>query len=144
MTLFQHTHHPYVPRNAYILHKQEQQSAGFNQRLAVGITRASSTMACAYLFFLLALFGFPGLIYWLGPTVALYVVWFSQTMLQLCYLPILSVGQGVIGRQQELQANEAYQTTIKIAHEIEEIIKHMDKQDEELIKHRELLEGKKE
>jgi hypothetical protein len=141
--LFKHTHHPYVPHNASTLHKLEQQSAGFNQRLAVGITRASSTMTCAYIFFLLAVLGFPGLIYWFGPTVALYVVWTSQTMLQLTFLPILSVGQGVIGRQQELQANEAYQTTIKIAHELDEIVKHMNAQDEELVKHRELLEGKK-
>ena len=143
MTLFEHTLHPYVPRNAYILHKLEQQSAGFNQRLAVGITKTTSTMACAYTFALLAILGFPGLAHWLGPTVAFYVIWTSQTFLQLTFLPILSVGQGVLGRQQEIQSNETYQTTIKISHELDEIIKHMDAQDEELIRHRELLEEKK-
>jgi hypothetical protein len=138
-TLFHHTRHPHTPRNVNELHKNEQEQSGINQRLAVTITRGTGTMFCAYVFALLALAGFPALVGILGPVVALYVVWLSQTFIQLCMLPILSVGQAVLGHHAELQATEQYDTTMHSYHDIEQIIQHLDEQDKELLRHTALL-----
>ena len=60
-----------------------------NQHLALVITRAVGTMACAYVFLLLAIAGFPGL----GAPTAQYVQWISQTVIQLVMLSVIMVGQ---------------------------------------------------
>jgi hypothetical protein len=114
--------HPHKPRNVNYQHQYEHENSGVNQRIAVGITKATGTMSCAYSFLLLALLGFPALSIWLGPVVAIYVVWISQTLIQLCMLPVLSVGQSVIGRKQELQADEQFSTAEKTFHDCEMII----------------------
>ena len=120
--------HRHKLANANDLHRNEHETAGINQRIAVAITRASGTMFCAYLFALLALLGLPALSAWLGPLVAVYVVWASQTLIQLCMLPILSVGQGVIGRKQEIQAEETFEATEKSFHDVELILKQNNEQ----------------
>ncbi len=132
MSLFKHTQHPHIPTNVNDTHKAEQATAGFNERLAIRLTRATGTMTCAYFFICLALLAFPALSVWLGPTVAIYVVWLSQCFIQLVMLPVLSVGQGVLGRKAELQADEAFATTIKTYHDIEQIAQHLSVQDEVL------------
>ncbi len=71
--------HSNVAHNANHIHAEEHANSGINQRIAVGITKATGTMLCAYGFMLLALLGFPALSVWLGPVVALYVIWISQT-----------------------------------------------------------------
>jgi hypothetical protein len=44
------------------------------------------------------------------------------------------VGQNVLGRKSELQADEAFNTTMKTYHDIEEIMQHLSAQDAELLK----------
>lgn len=75
--IYWHPHHPHVPRNPNTLHREEHQRSGFNQKLAVIITKMTGTMWAAYAFAFLAILGFPALAQWLGPLVAIYVIWLS-------------------------------------------------------------------
>lgn len=112
-----HTPRYVTLRMAHALHHKSK----FNEWLAVTITRASSTMICAYVFFVLSLIGLFGLLGWLNPFTFLLTTWVSQQCLQLVYLPILSVGQSVLGKHAELQSEEAYKTTLQTYHDVEEI-----------------------
>lgn len=65
---------------------------GFNAKVAVLITSAVGTMACAYLFAAIALVSLPDAIN--GGRAAI-VSWIAQTFLQLVLLSIILVGQRV-------------------------------------------------
>jgi|SRR5216683_104526 len=93
-------------------------TGSFNQRLALRVTRIVGTMACGYLFITIAIIGFPGF----PATLPQYVQWFSGTFLQLVMLPILAVGTAQLGRHQEVQANEEFDTTTKIYADIETLV----------------------
>jgi hypothetical protein len=97
--LFDHEHHPYKPRNVNLLHEAEQKAAGVNTRIAVVLTKSVGTMWTAYTFMALAVVGLMAILGLLSPIVALLVVWISQTFLQLTLLPIIIVGQNVLGRK---------------------------------------------
>jgi hypothetical protein len=96
-------------------------------------------MWTAYSFAVLAIVGLLAILGWLPPLVALLVVWASQTFIQLVMLPILSVGQNVLGRHAELMAEEEFNTTMSTHHAIEEIMQHLSAQDAELLKHTKML-----
>jgi hypothetical protein len=66
---------------------------GFNAKLALVITRSVGTMACAYLFGLIALISLPAAIS--SGQVITIVAWIAQTFLQLVLLSIIMVGQRV-------------------------------------------------
>jgi hypothetical protein len=134
--LFEHKPHLHVPRNTNLVHAAEKSNAGINQKIAIALTKSVGTMACAYCFTLLAVAGFPGL---LGANVAQYVQWISQTFIQLTMLSVIMVGQGLLGRKQELQAEESFNTTMKTYHDIEQIIEHLSSQDTELLKQTSML-----
>ncbi len=138
-SLFQHNPLPHKPRNVNVLHKAEQEASGVNTRIAVGLTKGVGTMWTAYSFAVLAIVGLLAILGWLPPLVALLVVWASQTFIQLVMLPILSVGQNVLGRHAELIADEQYNTTMKTFHDIEEIMQHLSAQDAELLRHTKML-----
>jgi len=97
-SLFQHTPFLHKPRNVNMQHKAEQEASGVNMRIAVGLTKSVGTMWTAYSFAVLAIVGLLAILGVLPPLVALLVVWASQTFIQLVMLPILSVGQNVLGR----------------------------------------------
>jgi hypothetical protein len=132
--LFEWKLHPYQPRNVNTLLKAEQAAAGFNTRLAVALTEKVGTMWTAYAFAVLAIIGLLGILGVLTPIVVLLVAWLSQTFIQLVLLPIIMVGQNVLGRKSELQADEQFNTTQKSYHDIEQIMQHMAAQDEILLK----------
>ncbi len=134
ISLFQHNPFPHKPRNVNELHKEEQAAEGFNTAIAVFLTTRVGTMWAAYSFAVLAIVGLLAILGVLSPTVALLVAWGSQTFIQLVMLPIIMVGQNVLGRKSELQADEAFNTTMKTYHDIEEIIQHLSAQDAELLK----------
>ena len=136
MSLYEHVPHPHQPHNVNCLIEAEHAVAGFNDRLAVWITQGLGSMACAYLFALLALIGFPG---W-HSTPQQYVQWVSQTFIQLTALSVLAVGQSILSRHAELMAEEQYQTTIKSYHDLEQIVAHLKAQDAELLKQTMMLE----
>jgi hypothetical protein len=60
-----------------------------NQWLAVKITRAIGTMWCAYVFAVLAAYGFP----YHNITPPTVIQWVSQEFLQLVLLSVIMVGQ---------------------------------------------------
>ena len=49
------------------------------------------------------------------------------------------VGQNVLGRKSELQADEAFKTTMSTYHDIEQIMLHLSAQDAELLHHTKML-----
>jgi hypothetical protein len=135
MALFHHEAHQHQPRNVNALHKAEQAAAGINQKIAIGLTKAVGTMVCAYIFAILAIIGFPGF----HATATQWVQWISQTFIQLVMLSVIMVGQAVLGRKQELQADEQYNTTMSTYHDIEQIMQHLVAQDAELLRHAKML-----
>lgn len=138
-SLFQHRPFPRKPQNVNEQHKAELAASGVNTRIAVGLTKGVGTMWTAYSFAVLAIIGLLAILGWLPPLVALLVVWASQTFIQLVMLPILSVGQNVLGRHAELMAEEEFNTTMGTYHKIEGIMQHLSAQDAELLKHTKLL-----
>ena len=124
-----YTPHPHQPRNVNKLHKEQLAAAGINKRIAVGLTKRVGTMWTAYSFAVLAIIGLFAILGLLTPVVAILVAWLSQTFIQLVLLPIIMVGQNVLGHHAELLAEEQYNTTKKTYADIESIMKHLDDQD---------------
>jgi len=138
--LFQHTPATQKPpRNVNLVHNAEMAAAGFNTRLAVGLTQKVGTMWTAYVFAVLAIIGLFAILGLLSPIVVLLVAWVSQTFIQLVLLPIIMVGQNVLGRKAELQSEEQYNTTLNTYHDIEQIMEHLSAQDAELLKQSHML-----
>jgi hypothetical protein len=131
--LFHHEPHLHEPRNANRLQEAEQAASGFNTRVAVALTKGVGTMWTAYSFAVLAVIGLFAILGLLTPIIALLVAWASQTFLQLVFLPIILVGQNVLGRKSELQVDEQYRTTMSAYHDIEQILNHLSAQDAELL-----------
>jgi hypothetical protein len=132
-TLYQHVKHPHMPKNVNKVHKEQHQAAGFNTHVAVLLTKAVGTMPTAYLFTVLSFVGLLGLLGYLPPSVFLFCTWLSQMFLQLVFLPILSVGQNVLGKHAELLAEEQFNTTQKSYHDIEQMMAHLDAQDRKIL-----------
>jgi uncharacterized membrane protein len=132
--LFHHEPHQHQPRNVNLLHEAEQAASGLNTRVAVALTKGVGTMWTAYTFVVLAFIGLFAILGLLNPIVALLVAWASQTFLQLVFLPIIMVGQNVLGRKTELQADEQFRTTMSTYHDIEQIMNHLLAQDAELVR----------
>jgi uncharacterized membrane protein len=128
-----HEHRQHTPRNVNDVHAEEIAAAGFNTRLAVWLTEHVGTMWTAYTFALLAIVGLLAILGLLSPVVALLVAWLSQTFIQLVLLPIIMVGQNVLGRKAELQADEEYKTTMKSYSDIEAVLKHLNEQDMKIL-----------
>jgi hypothetical protein len=51
----------------------------------------------------------------------------------------MMVGQNVLGRKSEVQADEQFRTTMSTYHDIEQMMKHLLAQDAELLHHAQLL-----
>jgi uncharacterized membrane protein len=136
--LFEHKRHPHTPRNVNEVHAEERQ--GINDCVAVWLTSIVGSMPTAYLFALLACVGLAAILGWLSPLVAILVAWLSQTMIQLTLLPIIMVGQNVLGRHAEIQADEQFKTVGKTYHDLEQMALHLQAQDAEMLKHAKILE----
>jgi hypothetical protein len=133
--LFRNEPHQHQPRNVNLVHEAEKAAAGFNQKLAILLTKAVGTMICAYIFALLAIIGYPGF----HATATQWVQWISQTFIQLVMLSVIMVGQSLLGRKQELLSEEQYNTTMSTYHDIEQIMQHLSAQDAELLRHAKML-----
>ncbi len=91
----------------------------FNNWLAVIITKGVGTMWCAYVFTLLAVFGFPGLTFDNGVQLVAatphdYVQWVSTTFLQLVLLAVIMVGQNVISVAQDARSESDHETLLAL------------------------------
>jgi uncharacterized membrane protein len=133
MPLYQHVPHEHKVRNVNKAHEAELAAAGFNTRLAVGLTKSVGTMWTAYIFTTLSVIGLLGLLGLLNPFVFLLTTWISQQFLQLVLLPVIMVGQNVLGRKAELLAEEQFTTTQETYHDIQQIMEHLNAQDEKIL-----------
>jgi hypothetical protein len=82
---------------------------GFNAKLALVITRSVGTMACAYLFGVIALISLPAAI--TSGQVIVIVAWIAQTFLQLVLLSIIMVGQTVQSVASDARAAKEFADT---------------------------------
>ncbi len=100
---------------------------GFNAKLAVIITRGVGTMACAYLFCLIALLSLPAILIEAGvlthndvptfltkPGLILIVAWVAQTFIQLVLLSIIMVGQNVQSIASDARSEKTYEDAVTI------------------------------
>jgi hypothetical protein len=81
---------------------------GFNAKVALVITRSVGTMACAYLFGLIALISLPDAIKAGRPAI---ISWIAQTFLQLVLLSIIMVGQSVQSAASDARAAKEFADT---------------------------------
>lgn len=139
--LFHHEPHQHQPRNVNEVHKAERASGGFNEKLAIGLTNSVGTMWTAYLFVVIAIIGLLGILQVFNAITGTLVGWASQTLIQLVLLPVIMVGQNVLSRKAEIQADEQFNTTMSTYHDIEQIMKHLQAQDAELLRHAKMLES---
>lgn len=138
--LFHHQPHLHQPRNVNLIHEAEKAAAGFNQRVAVGMTQVFQSMITFWI--ILAwivgwiLLNFLPLAWDRLPWPLLLCL---ASVPQLPLMIVIMVGQGLLGRKQELQADEQFRTTMSTYHDIEEIMKHLAAQDAELLRHAHML-----
>jgi hypothetical protein len=105
---------------------------GFNAKFAVLITNGVGTMACAYVFGLIAFISLPEVLVTAGVVPAsdvphffknqgliILVAWVAQTFLQLVLLSIIIVGQRVQNLSAEARAEKTYR-------DAEEILNRLD------------------
>jgi hypothetical protein len=94
---------------------------GFNAKLALLITRSVGTMACAYLFCVIALVSLPAILIEAGvltdsdvpkfltkPGLILIIAWIAQTFIQLVLLSIIMVGQTVQSAASDARAEKEF------------------------------------
>lgn len=128
-TLHVHAPRPHAHQNANAVHAQEQAKGTINDKIAVWLTAYVGTMWTAYGFTALALVGLFGVLAILNPTVYTLVAWLSQTLIQLVLLPVIMVGQNVLGRKSEIQNDEMFHNTANTLHDAEQQMQHLDAQD---------------
>lgn len=132
MSLYHHEKHPHSPRNTNEVHQAEYVAGGLNTKIAVWLTAHVGTMACAYLFAGIGVGSLVG-VFTENTFLALLFGSISSYFLQLVLLPVLAVGQSVLSRKQEIQADEMFATSQHSFHDIEQIMNHLDKQDEAIL-----------
>jgi hypothetical protein len=97
---------------------------GFNAKFAVIITSGVGTMACAYLFALIAFVSLPAImiqanvlkksdvpVFFTKPGLILIVSWIAQTFLQLVLLSIILVGQRVQSAASDARTLKEFEDT---------------------------------
>ncbi|MGA2757059.1 MAG: hypothetical protein ABSF58_06885 [Solirubrobacteraceae bacterium] len=100
---------------------------GFNAKVAVIITRGVGTMACAYVFCLIALVSLPAILIEAGalqhsdvptfltkPGLILIVAWIAQTFIQLVLLSIIMVGQNVQSVASDARSEKTFEDAVTI------------------------------
>ncbi len=139
--LFQHTKAPQqAPRNVNLVFEAEKAAANFNKKVAIGMTSVFQAMPTFWLIM-------SWIVLWIIANAT--IVHFDPlpwplllTLASVPQLPlmiVIMVGQGLLGRKQELQSEEQYNTTMKTYHDIEQIMEHLTAQDNELLKQTHIL-----
>jgi uncharacterized membrane protein len=133
--LFENSIHPHEPRNVNLVHEAEKAAGNFNQRVAIWMTELFSSMQTFWLIM-------AWIVLWIAANAT--IVHFDPlpwplllclaSVPQLPLMIVIMVGQALLGRKQELQADEQYNASIKGFHDIEQIMDHLSAQDEELLK----------
>ena len=112
-----------------------------NDKIAVIITTAIGSMGAVYFFS----FGIILWIVWemfdpapIDPYPYTFLL-FILNVLQMILMPLIMVGQNLLGRFGEKRAEKAYKTTMLNYQELEKIMLRLDQQDKELILQTKLL-----
>ena len=118
---------------------------GFNAKLAVILTKGVGSMACAYLFCVIALTSLPAILVEAGalhasqvpsfltkPGLILIVAWIAQTFIQLVLLSVIMVGQGVQSATSDARAVDTYKDAEAVLDEANKIQEHLMAQDKML------------
>jgi len=108
--------------------KVDDERIGFNGKIGLFLTTIVGTMWAAYLFTLLAIVSFPSAIR-SGSSIII-VAWIAQTFLQLVLLPIIIVGQNILGKAADKRSEQTYKDVDAILHECLQIQLHQTAQDE--------------
>jgi uncharacterized membrane protein len=140
--LFHHEPHQHQPRNINALHAAERQ--GVNDRIAVAITKGFGSMTALYIL-IIWMFGWMALAtagIWLfaKDSYPFPFLLFCSNLVQLWALPAIMVGQNVLNRKTELQADEDFRINQESFRDIEQIMQHLSAQDAELVHHAHMLE----
>ena len=124
-----------------MIFEAEKAAASFNQKIAIGMTKLFSAMPTFWLIM-------AWIVLWIAANAT--IVHFDPlpwplllclaSVPQLPLMIVIMVGQGLLGRRQELQAEEQFQTTEKTYHDIEQIMAHLSAQDEEILRQTHLIE----
>lgn len=133
--LFKTVLHPHQPRNVNLVHEAEKAAGSFNQKVAVGMTGVFQAMPTFWLIM-------AWIVLWIAAnaTIARFDPLPWPLLLTLASVPqlplmiVIMVGQGLLGRKQELQSEEQYNTTMKTYHDLEQVTSHLSAQDDELLK----------
>jgi uncharacterized membrane protein len=128
------------PKNVNDLHKK---GLGVQDRIALTITTAVGTMYAVYFF---AIF-MAGWMLWqshishtpFDPYPFAFLL-FLGNIVQLLLMPLIMVGQNIQGRHAQIRSDEEYKTTMTSYKDIESILKHLEIQDQELLKQTRLIE----
>ena len=139
-TLFTNTVHPHQPRNVNLVLEAEEAAGSFNQKVAVGLTTIFQAMPTFWLIM-------AWIVLWIiaNATILRFDPLPWPLLLALASVPqlplmiVIMVGQGLLGRKQELQSEEQYNTTMKTYHDIEQVLQHLSAQDGELLKQSHML-----
>ncbi len=100
-----------------------------NDRIALVLVAAVGSMWCAYLFAALALVALPSA---MGGGILPLIQWLSQTFIQLVMLSVIMVGQNILGRAADQRAEATYQDATAILAYAEQILQHVERQEEPL------------
>ncbi len=134
-------HVRHKPVNTNEKHKSR---LGAQDRIALLVTTAIGTMYAVYLFAIFMAGWMLWQTYFNGSPFDPYpfaFLLFLGNIVQLLLMPLIMVGQNLQARHSELRAEEEFKTTNTSYHDIEHILKHLDAQDEELLKQTRLLES---
>jgi uncharacterized membrane protein len=133
--LFQYQLYPHKPRNVNALFEAEKAAGNFNRKVAIGMTSVFQAMPTFWLIV-------AWIVLWIASNAT--IVHFDPmpwplllTLASVPQLPlmiVIMVGQGLLGRKQELQADEQFNTTMKTYHDIEQIMAHLTAQDDEILR----------
>ncbi len=140
-TLFNNNPHPYRPLNVNMVFEAEKAAASFNKRVAIGMTKLFSAMPTFWLIM-------AWIVLWIAAnaTIAHFdplpwpLLLCLASVPQLPLMIVIMVGQGLLGRQQELQSAAQFQTTEKSYHDIEQIMAHLSAQDDEILRQTHMIE----
>ena len=116
--------HDHRPRNVNHLHQAEHERSGINQRLAVAVTKGLSTMTAVWLViaFMAVWIVFNSFGIWHFDPAPFALLLIIINLPQIASTPLVMVGQSVISRKQELQADEEFARTVQIYRDAETLI----------------------
>lgn len=137
--LFQYLAERHQPQNVNLKHRE---TFKFQDKIALVLTTAVGTMYAVY-FFTVATAGW---MLWqtkltnqpFDPYPFAFLL-FIGSLLQLPLMSLIMVAQNLQGKHAEIRAEEEFHTTNSTYKDIEKILTHLDKQDQELLKQTKML-----